>query len=946
MNKLIASTVIIGASALQMIWADGSCSTSGTTHYTSTTDDPASFLGETPQGPYVWTHDGNFFMYAGGLLTSLADLETTTPAVLALKDATAYVSGEFAVASGGTVDSQPVGGSGELTLDNTAMTVNGKFSVVNQNVLGGTKPTDPVVGSLTLKNGSTLTVNGTFSITANAAASADWNASVTNVLTISDTSTLNLGSGIERWDGPSGLVVFDGGRFVIRGNNGFFRAGGYGRNLSSLVVTNTPGNDICLENTITNSLFQQQDRGFLLADGAIEKSGRGVLKFNGPSSDNGWVERLAFNGLRVREGIVLLHNNFTFRDPDVFPQYRRGTVELLAGTCLDLNNNNAFIEDLAGSGTIHASSDTGADLTLCNFSDMFSTIKLGRGIKNIVKRGDAVTQVVPFGTDAETLLVSGGTLKFVDSPLGSRGYTHYRFRVLDVNNGASASEIMELREVKLFGGNADVTYAAGFKYDSTTVQEGGSGIFGNNEMPEKAIDMSLTSKWCDLRHKSQNCWWIEFVYATPVQITSYNWARTDNWYRSPCEWVLEGSDDGESWAELSHETLDTRNLPANNWVSETPFATSLVGTQVSRIDDISVAPGATLDLSGYSGRLETESISGDVAVGNTASLVLDVGSESIRLAPSVANCKFFRWTIKATRSQQTVMECAKFYLYDKDGNVQNLGLTWNQEHGTPAKDLAAGSFCQAGNYKYSVWNGDYQDPTRLFRDDTDYNKWCTVEHTFAENDSSTWYVINMRLADDANPIAGYNIRTVGNPGGSADANRPIAAWLLECSEDGENWMTFDEKSIGTSAPTTGATWYNAGVPYNPTGDDLVDSYSQALPAKTVVSINGGTLDTSAVPETKLDSIEIDMAAAEAGTITLFNPAANGVLRIVNAGSVPVVDAPLPFVATTLAPGANMALKGWTVTVDGVPLAMERLRVAVVDGILTICHKSGFVILVR
>ena len=943
-QRVIAGISIACVFALQAVRADGPYATSGTTHYTSTTDDLAAFLGEIPQGPYAWTHTGNFFMYAGGLLTSLADLDTTTPAVLTLKDATVSVSGEFAVASGGTVDSEPVGGSGELTLDNTTMTVNGKCSVVNQNVLGGSKPSNPVVGRLTLKNGSTLTVGGTFSITANAASSADWNASVTNVLTISDTSTLDLGSGIERWDGPSGLVVFDGGRFVIRGTKAFFRAGGYGRSLSSLVVTNTPGNDIRLENTATNSLFDDKNMGFLLADGAIEKSGRGVLNFNGPSSDNGWVERLAFNGMRVREGVVVIYNSFTFRDPETFPQYRRGTVELLAGARLDLNNNGAFIEDLTGAGTIHASYEAGADLTLCNPSDMLSTVKLGRGLKNIVKRGDAVAQVVPFGTDAEKLWVSGGTLKFADSPLGGRGYTHYRFRVLDVNNGASTTEIMELREVKLFGGDADVTYAAGFNYDSTTAQEGGTGIFGNNELPEKAIDMNLTSKWCDLRHKSQDCWWIEFVYPTPVQVTSYNWAKTDNWQRSPCEWVLEGSDDGASWTTLSHEALDTRNLPANNWVGDTPFATSLAGTQVSRIDDIIVASGATLDLSGYSGRLLTKAISGNVTVGDNASLVIDVGSDELHLAPSVANCKFFRWTIKATRSQQAVMECAKFYLFDKDGNVQNLGLSWNQEHGTPARGLAPGSFCQAGDYKYSVWNGDYQDPTRLFRADTDYNKWCTIEHTFVENDSSTWYVINMRLADGANPIAGYNIRTVGGPGSNADANRPIAAWLLECSDDGENWMTFDEQSIGTSAPTTGATWYNAGIPYSPTGDDLVDVSSQVLPAKTIVSIAGGTLDARAVPATRIDSLEVDMSAAE-GAITLFNPAANGVLRIVNAGSSPVVDVPLLAVAA-MAQGANAVLKSWTVTVDGEPLATGRLHVKVGSGHLMVGTQSGLAILVR
>ena len=918
--------------------------TSGNIDYASTSSAPAVFLGETPQGPYTWTHTGKFFMYAGGLLQSLADLATTTPAKLTLKDATVTVSSDFTVASGGTVDSEPVGGSGELVLDNTEMTVNGIFSVNNQNVLGGNKPSNPVVGRLTLKNNSTLAVGGTFNISANAAAEEDWNASVTNVIVLSDTSTLKLNTDVKRYDGPSGCIVFDGGRIVQRSSgNGIFGAYGYGRPLSALVITNTPGHDVRVENSYTNNLFGGQSMGFLLADGAIEKGGRGVLVFNGPSSNNGWVDRLAFNGLNVREGEVLLYNNYTFRDPNTFPQYRRGAVEIAVGARLNLNNNDAFIEDLAGFGTIYASDETGANLMLCNSADVQSSVKLGKGLVNVVKREDSLTQVVPFGMDAAALSVNAGTLKFVDSPTGARGYTHYRFRVLNVNDSNNANQIMELREVKLFEGEADVTYAAQFTYDATTTQEGGTGIFGNNELPPKAIDMNLNSKWCDLRYASQNCWWIEFVYATPVQVTSYNWAKTDNMYRSPREWVLEGSDDGIVWTELSHETLDTRYLANNEWVSATPFATSLAGTQVSCADSVHVAHGATLDMTDYSGRFETKSVSGNVVVGDSASVVLKVDEGTTRLVPMATSAKYFRWTIKATRSAQNVMECGKFYLYDTNGVPQNIGLEWNQEHGTSAKDLAAGSFCQGGNYKYSIWNGDYQDPTRLFRVETDYNKWCTTEHTFRENDESTWYVINMRLADDANPIAAYNIRTVGSSG-DVDTSRPIAAWSLEYSEDGETWMLFDAQSIGTDAPTKAATWYNGGMSYGP-GDGFVDNVSQSPSANTIVAMHGGTLDTSAAPGTKIGAIEVD-PSCEGSAITYFNPAANGVLRIVNAGVSWSVGTALPVAVTGCPADANTTLASWRVVVDGREYPIGTRRVKVSDGMLWVDKVSGFAIFIR
>ena len=83
------------------------------------------------------------------------------------------------------------------------------------------------------------------------------------------------------------------------------------------------------------------------------------------------------------------------------------------------------------------------------------------------------------------------------------------------------------------------------------------------------------SKWCDLRHVDQDCWWIEFVYDAPVQVTAYNWAKTDNQYRSPRAWVLEGSDDGETWTLLDSREMDTRALANDEWVSQEPFAVAV-----------------------------------------------------------------------------------------------------------------------------------------------------------------------------------------------------------------------------------------------------------------------------------------------------------------------------------------------------------------------------------
>ena len=76
--------------------------TSGTINYTSTTSDLAALLSETPAGAFSWTHTGQVNMYAGGLITSLANVPNGTPAYLELKDATISVSGSFNVAARST----------------------------------------------------------------------------------------------------------------------------------------------------------------------------------------------------------------------------------------------------------------------------------------------------------------------------------------------------------------------------------------------------------------------------------------------------------------------------------------------------------------------------------------------------------------------------------------------------------------------------------------------------------------------------------------------------------------------------------------------------------------------------------------------------------------------------------------------------------------------------
>ena len=851
-------------------------STSGTLDYTRTESDLAWIFGETPTGPYVWTHNGDVRMYAGGFATEekQPDFVGLQPAKLELKDATVSVSGTLTVAASGTVNGEAVGGSGELVLDNTSLTVGGWFNLVNGNALGGVVPSDPVLGKLTLKNGSCLSVNGRFSLVANEPAAA-WTPSVTNVLCLSSGSQLILGTsgneyGLERWNGPSARVVFDGGSLTIMPNSSrsFFYYGGYGVDgISSLCVETTPGNDLVLMNSQTNALFSSSATGYLMVNGAIRKGGRGQLVLTIPSCNTERSKWFNFEDMCIEEGSVFLYNNLTFPDPNDSPQCRRGTLSIAAGASLDLNNNSSFIESLTGAGTIFTSASGGAALTIQNDTEIDSHVKVGPGLSTLMKKGEADAQLASLGASNWTTRVMSGTLKLVEPLLEAPSYTRYRFRVINVNDKGNSNQIMELREVALYEGNSDMTLAADYRYDSTTVhaETGGTGIFGYNEDPEKARDLNLTSKWCDLRIAAQNCWWVEFDYAIPVQVSSYNWAKTDNWERSPCEWQLEGSNDGENWTVLDHRSMDTRNLPNNSWVGDTPFAvTAEPVRRVENLGSVDIAEGAVLDLSGLEADIEISALSGagklklgsgTLIVNNQSDTVVNMdmfevapktlvkkGAGTLGLSGEVSpylkvdvqegevgrysagvTAEFFRFTIKATRvAGNNVMNLGKLYLYDGSGNPVNVGLTWygytgsyssssaepNICDGAPVKDMTPGTFSQAGNYVYSVWGGAHEATKYIFATEDDTHKWTTINHSFNIEDSNTWYTINMRLLAPTT-VTSYNLRSIGSN------EREVSAWMLESSVDGENWRVLDEQDIGYGAPDGNSPncWYNGGVPY-------------------------------------------------------------------------------------------------------------------------------------
>ena len=912
------------------------------------------------------------------------------PARMTVSNATVYALYGYpmlTVASAGKENGEDVGGNGSLVLDNATVDVYSCY-VSRGNLFTNTKSDKVPIGRVELRNGSVLKVSNEFQLSGSDAKPSDAG-SHTNVIVLGENSVVEATPRLSRFDGPSGLILFDGGRMrkPFGCKNPFLHEGGYGNNDSLLHIQSTAGHDLVFE---CNALGETHlfDIGIsdavgntkLVSDGAFVKEGRGRLRLQRAGS------AFVFNGLKVNGGELFLYNNQTFNGG-----HKHGALTLAAGAAFDMYNNNVTTE-LRGSGVIYSSyAAAPATLYLGAFGDETTDVAIGEGAK-VEKSGDGTTTIRAEAMDAPSVKVNAGTLKLTSR--NDKLYRHYRYTVTALR---SPGEVLEVADFRLLDGEADVTGQATLSYDNVTVQTGSTkSMFGGNEEPEKAVDLNLQNKWCDLRRADQNAWWLRFDYKRPVRVTGYQWAWTGNVGRAPKSWKLEASDDGETWTLLSEvsEYDVTKTSTAQNWIGNGqvfPCAIPVDAHSAQKLGDVTIAAGATLDLSALADDVEITSLSGDgqlvlgsgrctlrtkegeetvlpknLISGSPVALVLTGGGSfkmvgsalgptdivlengALRVLPEAFGGKFLRFTIKRARGTQDNSDMGKLHFYAADGSVINEGLAWygadtlptdkmfeNSKDGTPAKDLPPGTFSQGGKYAYSFWRGSHEGPMNIFKDATDKTKWTIVTHTFDEKDESTWYVLNIRLADDAAPLVSYNLRTICS---GDDNHRRIANWSLEGSVDGETWHLLDEQALGGNAPAGNAEgqWYNNGIPYVV---DLPEDGSDVLGADVSLAIASGATYASVTP---IPNLIVDCEAG-AGAITTFNPSEGGTLKLVNAGEAELDGFVVPVTVGSFAKDASKTLKSWTVVVDGV--ANPKLRVVVKDGRLTVVKKSGLTIMI-
>lgn len=170
-------------------------------------------------------------------------------------------------------------------------------------------------------------------------------------------------------------------------------------------------------------------------------------------------------------------------------------------------------------------------------------------------------------------------------------------------------------------------------------------------------------------------------------------------------------------------------------------------------------------------------------------------------------------------------------------------------------------------------------------------------------------------------------------------------WILETSPDGVNWTTVTTFYDSTNTPTedmlTANGFVNRGNVFR--FEQLTMDQSVGLTTSASVEVaSGATLDLSHTPDANaaIGTLLYD-AANGAGTITTFNPAPNGALRLT--GLVPSYDGTeLGYSFGKTLNAAN--LETWKIYVDGIETGGT---VALVNGKLVVTRaRRGMILLIK
>ena len=324
---------------------------------------------------------------------------------------------------------------------------------------------------------------------------------------------------------------------------------------------------------------------------------------------------------------------------------------------------------------------------------------------------------------------------------------------------------------------------------------------------------------------------------------------------------------------------------------------------------------------------------GDSAFGGTIRAM----DGTVKLSRRGDTNDFWRLTImqssgETSDAKQYIRELAAVLLYAADGESVNAGLAQADNLGTEAKDLPAGSVTVPAGTEMEFYKGGIDTLACLFVEPRTRNV-SFINVTARLDDPDSWFPITFRLNPGHKPVDSFKMKF-----GWSGVSWCPQAWKLESSPDGIAWETRAERRGGELVKYDA----NAISEYvHVTGYDTEGATSGLAETAVLRADAGATIDLDAVSEgnAPCGGIEFDYELG-GGTITRFEPAANGTLTIVNwPEDADLGGYELPLIFGNVVGGSNLST--WKLVVDG---EQKANRIALKDGKIRVLHKGTVLIL--
>ena len=309
----------------------------------------------------------------------------------------------------------------------------------------------------------------------------------------------------------------------------------------------------------------------------------------------------------------------------------------------------------------------------------------------------------------------------------------------------------------------------------------------------------------------------------------------------------------------------------------------------------------------------------------------------------ISNSRLYRWyryTVKRLwgGDDENSLQLSQFGLFNAAGDQLNVGLT------EPESAIGKTYLLNAGecgwNHARSYNSG--RSVINLFKgNDTDglmtAYRYNTTSKAPAIDKPEYWLSFTMRVADDADPVKFYDVKSQQGYSSGSMYKREPRVWLLEGSVDGRNWETLDAKEDPTVSGSA-ARWYSSGdKAFNASAPGF--EIATEAPERTVrigsVSVEGGTL----VADVPMAVSNLVVDATSGGTLDGFAFAERGTLTVKNLPEGKgMTELPGTYLNCTGLDGVSR----WTLSLDG---KSTLKRISASGGVLRI-YSPGTTVIFR